>query len=57
MRERLKTRLRKIGLWNCRKLAWHPQRYREALAFTGISHARCGRCGFEGLVDSQGNLF
>ena len=50
--------LQRFALWRCRKLDWHPQRYRQATGFNGLSmHARCGRCGMVGLVDSQGNLF
>jgi hypothetical protein len=49
---------RRFALWRCRVLGWHPQRYREAFGFDGCSvHARCRRCGFEGMEDSQGGLF
>jgi hypothetical protein len=48
----------RFALWRCRFLGWHPQRYREPIRFDGASfHMRCTRCGFVGLVDSQGNLF
>ncbi len=47
-----------MGLWACRVLGWHPWRYRAITSFDGASqHARCGRCGFVGMIDSQGNLF
>jgi hypothetical protein len=42
----------------CHTMGWHPHRTREPIGFDGASaHMRCGRCGFEGMVDSQGNLF
>ena len=48
----------RFALWRCRVLGWHPTRTRVPLRVTGINaHMRCGRCGFEGMVDSQGNLF
>lgn len=38
--------------WHC-----HMKDY-EATGFDGASlHCRCKWCGYEGLVDSQGNLF
>lgn len=38
-------------------LRWHSVSY-EFLYYDGCSqHARCRWCGFEGMVDSQGNLF
>jgi hypothetical protein len=49
---------RRFALWRCRVLGWHPKRTRIPLRYDGMSsHMRCGRCGFEGMVDSQGNLF
>jgi hypothetical protein len=49
---------RRFALWRCRVLGWHPQRTRVTVGFDGCSiHARCGRCGFTGMVDSQGGLF
>jgi hypothetical protein len=42
----------------CNVMGWHPLHTREFLSFDGASaKMRCGRCGFVGLVDSQGNLF
>jgi len=50
--------LGKFALWRCRVLGWHPSRTRVPIRFNGCSdRMRCGRCGFVGLVDSQGNLF
>jgi len=38
------------------RIGWH-MRIRE-IGFDGCSvHAKCEDCGYEGLVDSQGNLF
>ena len=49
---------RRFALWRCRVLGWHPSRTRVAIRFDGASeHMKCGRCGFVGMVDSQGNLF
>lgn len=48
----------RFAIWRCRVLGWHPQKYREPIEFNGASFkARCTRCGFVGLVDSQGNLY
>lgn len=42
----------------CVIMGWHPQKTREPISFDGLSmKMKCGRCGFVGLVDSQGNLF
>lgn len=50
--------MKRFALWRCRVLGWHPQRFRSPVRFDGASmHMVCNRCGFEGLVDSQGNLF
>jgi hypothetical protein len=40
-------------------IGWHcPAHRRVILGFDGCSvHARCPWCGFEGMIDSQGNLF
>lgn len=44
-----------IGLIFC-KIGWHGDL--EHMEFDGASHrARCARCGQEGMIDSQGNLF
>ena len=41
----------------CKLLRWHSYSY-EPIGFDGASvHARCKWCGYEGMVDSQGNLF
>lgn len=48
----------RFALWRCRVMGWHPHRFIEASSFDGLSfHARCARCGYEGLVDSHGDLF
>lgn len=39
------------------RIGWHSHGY-DATEFDGCSvHARCKWCGYEGLIDSQGNLF
>lgn len=46
------------GWWKrfCCWMGWHGPR--EATGFDGASvHARCKWCGYEGMIDSQGNLF
>lgn len=41
----------------CRVLPWHSRNY-EKIGHDGCStHARCRWCGYEGKIDSQGNLF
>ena len=41
----------------CKVMAWHSRNY-ETTSFDGCSvHARCKWCGYEGMIDSQGNLF
>jgi hypothetical protein len=50
----------RFALWRCRFLGWHPWRYRVPLDGHDLDfsdHMRCTRCGFEGMIDSQGNLF
>ena len=45
--------------WVFCKIGWHSflGGY-EPLYFDGCSeHAKCKWCGYEGMVDSQGNLF
>lgn len=38
-------------------MRWHSFGY-ETTGFDGCStHARCKWCGYEGMIDSQGNLF
>jgi len=50
--------IERFALWRCREMGWHPRRGRVCVSHDGASsHARCARCGYEGLVDSQGNLF
>jgi hypothetical protein len=49
---------RRIGLWLCEHLGWHPQRYIVPSGCDGCSiEAICMRCGYEGLLDSNGDLF
>ena len=52
-----KVEMRKrIGLWFCRVIGWHS--YPHFDSFDGCSAtATCKKCGYKGLVDSQGNLF
>lgn len=41
----------------CKVLPWHSGSY-EITGHDGCSaHARCRWCGYEGMIDSQGNLF
>lgn len=43
--------------WLCDWAGWHTRPYHFG-AFDGCSmEATCTRCGYRGLVDSQGNLF
>lgn len=45
--------IRRLMCW----LGWHSLSY-EPLFFDGASlHVRCKWCGYEGMMDSQGNLF
>ncbi len=48
-------KLKRLKSFLC-KIGWHgPKEYG---GFDGASlYARCKWCGFQGLVDSQGNLF
>jgi hypothetical protein len=40
----------------CCWMGWHGRR--TSLSNDGCSdHARCNWCGYEGMIDSQGNLF
>lgn len=51
----MKALLHRIGLWFC-AIGWHGKL--ESTGFDGASvHARCERCGYVGMIDSQGNLF
>ena len=48
----------RFAMWRCRVLGWHPSSRYELTGFDGASaHARCGRCGYVGLIDSTGALF
>jgi len=39
-------------------MGWHSFPNFEYISFDGASeHARCRWCGYEGMIDSQGNLF
>ncbi len=45
-------------------IGWHSHSFFrrdggfESVSFDGASvHARCRWCGYEGMIDSQGNLF
>lgn len=50
----IKKLFRKFACW----IGWHSWPNFERTGFDGCSaHARCKWCGFEGLIDSQGNLF
>lgn len=41
----------------CNVMGWHPSRTWEVVDAGIHPRVRCGRCGYVGLVDSQGNLF
>ena len=48
--------MRRIKRFLC-CIGWHSWTY-EDVGHDGCSrHSRCKWCGYEGLVDSQGNLF
>lgn len=48
--------IKRIKLWLCKYMGWHT--YDRFDGFDGCSPiATCNNCGYEGLVDSQGNLF
>ena len=47
-----------VRLVLCEILGWHRPEYAHSSWFDGLNvHARCRRCGYHGLIDSQGNLF
>ena len=51
---------KKFRLWLCKHLSWHTPIEKhhvdnDPLKF--LVFAKCKWCGFEGQVDSQGNLF
>jgi hypothetical protein len=40
------------------KIGWHSFPHFNKTGFDGCSvHAKCKWCGYEGMVDGQGNLF
>jgi hypothetical protein len=42
----------------CHVMPWHSYPDFEHISNDGCSdHARCKWCGYEGMIDSQGNLF
>lgn len=54
--------MRRIRLWCCKHLGWHSidrstvhKDPNDPLRF--LTFARCKICGYEGQIDSQGNLF
>jgi hypothetical protein len=52
-----KAKANPFSLWLCKRLGLHKIPF-TPLIFDGASqHARCERCGFVGMEDSQGNLF
>lgn len=51
---------RKIRLWLCKHLGWHspgPSYKDDKDPFRFLNFAKCKICGYEGQLDSQGNLF
>jgi len=45
-----------LPIWCSCKFGWHT--IGETVGFDGCSiHAKCSKCGYEGMIDSQGNLF
>jgi len=52
------TRLKFVRRIRCGRMGWHSHPHFETTGFDGASvHARCEWCGYEGMIDSQGNLF
>ena len=52
------SRLRlRWGLWFCRALGWHLRPFNISWVDRVNTRAVCLRCGYEGMLDSQGNLF
>lgn len=39
------------------KIGWHSWSYIHLFNDGCIEHAKCKWCGYEGMIDSQGNLF
>ena len=39
------------------KLGWHSWTYAHLYNDGCSEHAKCKWCGYEGMIDSQGNLF
>ena len=52
---KLTTKFKQFCCW----IGWHSYFVGfETTGFDGAStHARCKWCGYEGMIDSQGNLF
>jgi len=56
MTSRARTGPRWRRRWLCDWLGWHSAG--EIIGYDGCSmRVRCRRCGYLGLIDSQGNLF
>ena len=50
----MKNLYRKFACW----IGWHSYPKFITTGFDGCSeHAKCRWCGYEGMIDSQGNLF
>lgn len=47
----------KIRLWMCKHLSWHHITQKWYSEDGLQAYGRCGICGFEGMIDSQGGLF
>ena len=58
----LKIRIKKLDWLFCEKLGWHSRSYNDVHHTKNdpnkfLKFAKCKWCGFEGQIDSQGNLF
>lgn len=48
--------MKRIKAFFC-KIKWHSFSYIYLFNDEASNHAKCKWCGFEGMLDSQGNLF
>lgn len=56
MGERWNRWIGALGRFMCYRLHWH--RTGSPMGYDGASmHSMCIRCGYVGMIDSQGNLF
>lgn len=52
---KIKEKYKKFACW----IGWHspPSKWEAVETKFGTTHCKCPWCGYEGMVDSQGNLF